>query len=309
LNPLIKRLYNHSQLDYEILNDPEVAHLIIHHNKVLGLKSLEGLEVSTEELTDGVKIDILLKEGVKITKPVHLCFGMLINQGIQRIYLNFAGEKFSSIQILSHCTFPNAENIKHIMEGKIELKEGAEFSYFERHVHGLHGGIEVYPHTRVVLHRKAKFKTEFELLRGRVGIIDIDYEITGDERSSMDMITRINGYGEDKIKIKEVGYLKGKYSTGVLRSRIAVRDKAKAEVYNKLIAYAAYARGHVDCKEIIQDEGIATAVPIVEVRNPKAHITHEAAIGSVDSKQLQTLMARGLTEEEAVELIIKGLLS
>jgi len=48
---------------------------------------------------------------------------------------------------------------------------------------------------------------------------------------------------------------------------------------------------------------------VVEVRNPKAHVTHEAAIGSVDSKQLQTLMSRGLSEEEAVDLIIEGLLS
>ncbi len=34
------------------------------------------------------------------------------------------------------------------------------------------------------------------------------------------------------------------------------------------------------------------AVPIVEVNNPKAHIAHETSLGSVDSKQLQTLMAR-----------------
>jgi Fe-S cluster assembly scaffold protein SufB len=47
----------------------------------------------------------------------------------------------------------------------------------------------------------------------------------------------------------------------------------------------------------------------VEVRNPRAHITHEASIGSVDSKELQTLMSRGHNEEEAVELIIEGLLS
>jgi Fe-S cluster assembly scaffold protein SufB len=50
-------------------------------------------------------------------------------------------------------------------------------------------------------------------------------------------------------------------------------------------------------------------VPIVEVRHPKAHVTHEASLGSVDSRQLQTLMARGLDEDAAAELIIAGLLS
>ncbi|MFO7946808.1 MAG: SufD family Fe-S cluster assembly protein, partial [Armatimonadota bacterium] len=67
--------------------------------------------------------------------------------------------------------------------------------------------------------------------------------------------------------------------------------------------------GHVDCREIIQDNGVARAVPIVEVRHPQAHVTHEAAIGSVDSKQLQTLLSRGLSEDEAEDLIIQGLLS
>ena len=50
-------------------------------------------------------------------------------------------------------------------------------------------------------------------------------------------------------------------------------------------------------------------VPVVDVQHPKAHVTHEAAIGSVDTKQLETLMSRGLTEDEAVELIIQGLLT
>ena len=95
----------------------------------------------------------------------------------------------------------------------------------------------------------------------------------------------------------------------MLTSKIAVRDTAQAEVYNKLTASAAYARGHVDCKEIIQDQGVATAVPIVDVRHPKAHVTHEAAIGSVDNKQLETLMSRGLSEDDAVETIINGLLN
>ncbi|MEN6297605.1 MAG: SufD family Fe-S cluster assembly protein, partial [Rectinema sp.] len=53
----------------------------------------------------------------------------------------------------------------------------------------------------------------------------------------------------------------------------------------------------------------ARAIPVVQVNNHLAHVTHEAAIGSVDSKQLETLLSRGLTEDEATDLIIQGLLS
>jgi Fe-S cluster assembly scaffold protein SufB len=37
-------------------------------------------------------------------------------------------------------------------------------------------------------------------------------------------------------------------------------------------------------------------------------VTHEAAIGTVNRKELETLMARGLSEKEAVDLIIRGML-
>jgi hypothetical protein len=40
----------------------------------------------------------------------------------------------------------------------------------------------------------------------------------------------------------------------------------------------------------------------------RAKLTHEAAIGSVDKKQIETLMARGLTEDEAVDVAVKGML-
>lgn len=49
-------------------------------------------------------------------------------------------------------------------------------------------------------------------------------------------------------------------------------------------------------------------MPIVMVRDERARVTHEAAIGSVNRKELETLTARGLTEEKAIEVIIRGML-
>ncbi|MGQ9767684.1 MAG: SufD family Fe-S cluster assembly protein, partial [Anaerolineae bacterium] len=47
---------------------------------------------------------------------------------------------------------------------------------------------------------------------------------------------------------------------------------------------------------------------IVLVRNDRAQVTHEASIGSVNRKELETLMARGLDEDAAVDVIIRGML-
>ncbi len=306
---LLKDLYKTLEEEENILDDPKIAHLFIHHNKVVGTHLVPGLEVETEELENGVKVNIVLKEGIIIEKPVHLCFGMFPEMGIQRIIMNVDIKKNSKISILAHCTFPNAVDVQHIMEAEINIREGASYNYFERHVHGEKGGIKVFPKAVINLEKNAFFKTEFELLKGRVGLIDIDYTTTCNEKSVMEMNARINGIKDDIIKINEKGNLIGEGARGVLTSRVALRGKAKAEIFNKLCASAPFSRGHVDCKEIVQDNAVAIAIPIVEVSDPHAHVTHEAAIGSVNSKQLDTLMTRGLTEDEAVELIIQGLLS
>jgi Fe-S cluster assembly scaffold protein SufB len=305
---IIQKLYRKTGTDAAVLQDPGVAHLAVDYNEVLSSRLVPGLVMDVTEQKKGIRADIIVKEGTIIEKMVHLCFGVIAETGVQKIVMNIDAQKNSRISVLAHCIFPNALDLEHIMEAEIKIAEGAEYSYLEKHVHGPEGGIKVYPKAAVSLGERARFKSEFELIRGRVGLVDIDYTTVCGAESVLEMTTRVNGSGDDIIKVKETGHLAGEYARGALTSKIALRDYAKAEIYNKMTATAAYARGHVDCKEIVQDNAQATAIPIVEVNHPKAHITHEAAIGSVDSKQLQTLMSRGLTEDDAVELIIEGLL-
>lgn len=295
--------------DVDIFNNPNIAHLFIHHHKVVRSHSLEGLHIDTEEKEDSIHVKLRLDDNTDIENPVHMCFGMFPKEGVQHLVLDIETGENSSINILSHCIFPNGTDLKHVMDAEIKIGKNSSYSYLEKHIHPEDGGVKVYPKANVDLMEGANFRSEFELLKGRAGVIDIDYETNCGKNSVLEMIARINAKGDDLVKINETGHLNGERARGFLNSRVAAREKAKADVYNKITASGAYARGHVDCKEIIKDDGVVSAVPIVEVSNPKAHITHEASLGSVDSKQLQTLMSRGLSEDEATELIIKGLLS
>lgn len=291
------------------MQDPDVAHLVIGLNKVESSRLVEGLGVDVQEQSDGVLISVTVAEGARLAKPVHMCFGLLQAEGIQKINLKFTSRPRSRIDVIAHCVFPYATDVQHLMDADIHVGAEASYSYHERHIHSPEGGLNVVPKARVQLDEHARMKTDFELIEGRVGLLDIDYETTVGPHGVLEMTARVSGKGDDQIKISETGHLVGEYARGVLTSRVACRDRARADVYNKLTASAAYARGHVDCQEILKDEGSASAVPIVDVRHPKAHVTHEAALGSVDSKQLQTLMSRGLDEDQAADLIISGLLS
>lgn len=302
LEELLSSIRDHSHYSQEN------AHMEIDGNRILASASVPGLIMDIDETDDGIEGEIRIKAGINIDQPVHLCFGMIPEDGIQKIDLSVVLEEDSKVSFLTHCTFPNAVNLQHIMNAKVHVGTGASYTYYERHIHSDSGGIQVIPKTKIYLEESAHFKTEFELIKGRVGVMDVDYDAVCEAHSILDMIARISGRGNDEIKIREAGWLKGDYSRGVLVSNIALRDDSRAEIYSELTADGDFATGHVDCKEIVQDRGVARAVPIVQVNNPKAHVTHEAAIGSVDSKQLQTLMSRGMDEDEAVDLIIQGML-
>ncbi|MBD3309220.1 SufBD protein, partial [candidate division KSB3 bacterium] len=172
---MIDDLYKTTETDAEVLNDPEVAYLVVHHNQVLGSHLIPGLEVDVTEIDDGIDAHITLREGTVVAKPVHFCFGMFPETGVQRILLTVNIEQGAKISLLAHCTFPNAVDVQHIMDAIIVVGEEAEYRYFERHVHGDKGGVKVYPTAKVELQRGAKFNTEFELLKGRVGEIHVDY--------------------------------------------------------------------------------------------------------------------------------------
>ena len=294
---------------HQQVRDPEAAHLVIGLNKVVTSRVVPGLKVEVNEREDGAQVAMVVEEGARIRRPVHLCFGALQEAGVQKIVLSLDVQAGARVDVVAHCIFPNAVDMQHLMDADIRVGPGAHYTYAEQHIHSEQGGITVAPKARVLLEEGAEFRTEFVLLQGCAGVVDIDYHARCEAHSVLEMMARISGRAEDRIRLQETAELVGEYARGVLKSRVAVRDRARADVTNTLKAMAAHARGHVDCQEILKDEGVATAVPIVEVHHPQAHVTHEAALGSVDTRQLQTLMARGMTEEQASELIIQGLLS
>lgn len=294
--------------DKAILENSEIAHLVASGHKLLSMKSVGGLEVDAKETLTGISAKVTVKEGIKIKNPVHLCFGVLHKRGTQKIKMDVRLEKNASAHFIAHCIFPNAEKVRHIMDAVVEIGEGAEMRYSETHYHGLYGGIEVIPKSVVKIGKNGRYFTDFTLTTGRVGRLGMDYSVTAGENAVTELTARVFGHANDDINIKEKVVLEGKNSRSIIKTRVAIEDDAQAEVTGITEGNAEGARGHVDCMEIVKDRAVAKAIPIVNVTNSLAKVTHEAAIGSVDKKQIETLMAHGLTPEEAVDVIVKGIL-
>lgn len=305
----ILQAYERSGGDPHFLRSPRVASLVVSGNRVLGSNEVAGVHLYSEDLPDGVRARVVVEPGVQLEAPAHLCFGVIPKEGVQRILSEFEIGDGARAEFIAHCTFPNAEHVVHHMEATVRVGRGAIMKYHETHYHGEGGGVEVLPRARVTVGEAGQFVTEFSLITGRVGRLEFDYVVDVAAQGVAELLTKVYGYADDAISVRETIRLNGEGARGLAKSRIAVRDRATAEVIGTTEGHAPFARGHVDCVEIVRDQAVANAVPVVKVTHPQAYVTHEAAIGTVDKKELETLMARGLDEETAVNVIVRGMLT
>ena len=304
----ILKAYERSGGDPNFLRSPKVASLVISGNRVLGANQVPGVRIEPEEIEHGVRVKVIVEPGTRLDVPAHLCFGVIPAEGVQKILPEFEIGAGAQAEFIAHCTFPNAVNVRHLMEAHIHVGKNATMKYSETHYHGETGGVEVVPKAQVTVDEGGHYSSEFALTTGRVGKLDFDYVVDVAARGVAELTAKAYGYGNDAISVKETIRLNGEHARGLAKSRIAVRDEATSEVMGSTEGNAPFARGHVDCIEVVRDRATASAIPVVRVRDDRAYVTHEAAIGTVNKKELETLMSRGLDEETAVDVIIRGML-
>ncbi len=106
-------------------------------------------------------------------------------------------------------------------------------------------------------------------------------------------------------------------------SRVFLRAKgSRAEVVTRaiskggdiiarghLVGEAPDIKAHLECRGLILSEkGLIHAVPELEGRVDGVEMSHEAAVGKIDEEEIQYLMARGLSSDQATAAIVRGFL-
>lgn len=295
--------------DVKSIFGDKFANIVINGRKVIGINEIPGIKIKTNDIEDGIHVNVSIAEGVHINNPIHLCFGMTPAEGRQVIDSEFHVGEGAYAKFLSHCIFPNAKHIEHVMKSTVVLAKDAGMKYKEEHYHSESGGIVVIPELTAYLGENSRLIEEFKMLKGRAGNIDIKYLTEQDSNSSCQLLAKISGKKDDKIVIDETINLNGINASGISKSRVVLLDEATGIINSRVIAKEAYTRGHVDCEEIVGGEKVvAESVPRIKVMHPLAKVTHEASIGRIDKTKLETLMARGLEEDKAIEMIINGLM-
>jgi len=294
--------------DAATLADPRTAHFVVDDNHLVSRHVVPGVTLEVSEQGERLVADLVVAQGTRVEAPIHSCIGFLGRHGAQQIALRLRLEPGADAALIAHCLFPGAEAGSHVMEAEIDVGAGAELRYNEGHYHGRSGGMSVRPRLQVRLGAGARYRSDFSLTQGTVGTLALEQRIEAGENAVAEISARIFGRASDAIRIRDELVLAGRGSRGRIKTRIALCGDARADVVGVTRGRAEGVRGHMDCLELVRERAVARAEPIIEVSHPLAKVTHEAAVGTVDQNQLETLMAHGLSPDEAVDLIVTGIL-
>ena len=75
----------------------------------------------------------------------------------------------------------------------------------------------------------------------------------------------------------------------------------------KVLPEATGARSTVECESLTLDnESTSDTIPIIDINNDSVDIGHEAKIGKISDEAIFYLMSRGISEDEAKAMIVRG---
>jgi hypothetical protein len=287
------------------------AKLLLDFNQIKGMEQVDGIILKGREIPNGIVADILIKEGTKIEDPVHLCFGVNKETGVQEIFPRIIAEDNTEVKVQAHCSFPKADGLLHKMFGHFYIGNNCIFEYSETHYHGEKSGAIVAPVGYMYIGEDSIFENNFNLTKGTPGKVKIMLDIYAMKNSVIRSNIRAFGKSKhDSVRIRDSIFLEGEYARSILKMKAAARDGGEVLMYGITEGNAPNCNGHVECSEIVLGKGsICRARPFIRATDPSSSVSHEASLGRFPQKWLDELMAKGLTEEEATEILIEAMLS
>ncbi|WP_026370908.1 Fe-S cluster assembly protein SufB [Kallotenue papyrolyticum] len=99
------------------------------------------------------------------------------------------------------------------------------------------------------------------------------------------------------------------YTTSRITNKSVSKDGGRTTYRGlaKVLPGADHAKINVVCDALILDEHSASdTIPFIEIEEEQATLAHEATVGKIGEDQLFYLMSRGLSEAEALSMIVLG---
>jgi Fe-S cluster assembly scaffold protein SufB len=245
--------------------------------------------------------------GMKVDRPIQSCLMLQENAKIQNVHNIIILEEGSEAQIITGCAIPpKVKEGLHIGISEFFIKKGAKLTFTM--IHNWAEDFHVRPRSGAIVEENATFINNYVLLKPvkSIQMFPSAHLIGKNAKAQFNSI--LYGKKDSYIDVGSKLILSGDNSAGQAISRAIVDDEATIYARGTLIGKNDTVKAHLDCRGILASKNaIMYAIPeLVAEKATHAKLSHEAAIGPIGEEEIEYLMARGLSKDEAVTLITQG---
>lgn len=258
-------------------------------------------------LEDGDGYFIRVKAGHHIKYPVQACMMLDTDRTVQNVHNIVIVEDGASLEMITGCsTTHHANDALHVGVSEIYVGEGASLSFSM--IHNWNKKTAVRPRTSCVVGKNGAYTNNYVILNP-VGTLQSFPTATLAEGASAMYNTMCIAHEGSDIDTGGLVYLNGVKSNAQIMSR-SISMGGHMCARGRLVGNAPDIKAHLECRSIImKDGGSTSAVPELEAHVADVEMTHEASVGKIAQDQIEYLMSRGLTEDDAVSMIVRGFLT
>ncbi len=275
----------------------------------------KAIQVDMDKYTAEVELEqthgyfIRSEAGKKVTMPVQSCLFITSNKIGQKVHNIIIAEEGSELHIITGCSVSHAVNSAlHLGVSEFYVKKGAKITFTM--IHNWSRGMEVRPRSAVVVEDDGTFISNYILMTPvkSLQMYPTAYCVGRNARATFQTI--VYAHGDTRIDLGSRAVLQGEGSRSEIISRVIATDNARVIARSDVIGEGANAKGHIECRGLmLSDSAEVDSIPELKATRKDLDLSHEAAVGKVAEEAIQYLMARGLSEEEATSVIIRGFLN
>lgn len=245
--------------------------------------------------------------GVKAEAPVQACLYIAKNGFAQSVHNIVVAEEDSELHIITGCaTAPHLVSGLHVGVSEFYVKKNAKLIFTMIHDWG--ADVNVRPRTVTTVEEGGVIISNYVSLRpvgslqmfpatylnGPGAVARFNSILVAAEGSHLDVGSRVVLNAPDtRAEIISRGISAG----GTIIAR------------GDLVGKCPGVKAHLECKGLILNNGLMQAIPELSGYVPGVEMSHEAAVGKIDQREIEYLMARGLDEDAAISTIVRGFLN
>jgi len=245
---------------------------------------------------------IYVPPGVSLRAPVSMCF--VVSEGSQEVHNVLVVGEGSELVVLSTCTSAG-KGTAHSGYTEIFLEKGARLDYVM--IHSWTKETQVVAETGVIVGEGASFNDVYISLKSPHAL-----------RESTRIVVRRGGNvsastlylaGAGLSTLETIVALEGEGASAEVSSKIVATSGSLVSNPITVEAKAPNTRGHVECRGLqLSPNSVIVTIPALRSACAGSQLTHEAAIGKISEEELEYLMTKGFSEEEATSILVRGFL-